>query len=414
MSHAARNAYDVVIVGGGQAGLQTVMSLVDGGYRGSVLLVSDESVHPYQRPPLSKSFLEDKLTEEALVIQAPEYFERNRVDVRLDTSAAALDRSRRRISLSTGEEIVYGRLVLAVGASARRFPEAPEGLRNVFHVRKLHEASALKDILKAAGRLVVIGGGFMGLEIAALSAVRGTRVAIVESTERLLSRSASASVSEAFGKLHQENGVVIHTHAQASTVLHDSQTAQAVVLADGEVLPADAVLVSIGVSPNISLARDAGLAVENGICVDGSLKTTDPAIYAIGDCSSFPYRHDADRPVRVESVQNALDQARAVAGDILGSPATYDQIPVFWTEQFGNRLQVAGIPLGSDRSIVRGSPEALKFSVYRFQGCRLMAVESLNAPGDHMVARKLLQQRINPTAEQVSDTSFSLKWLLAS
>lgn len=411
MNQQAR-AFDVVIVGAGQAGLQVAMSLVDAGYQGGILLAGDEAAYPYQRPPLSKLYLSGGLGEQDMELQDPGYYAAHGITVMTGTAVTAIDRAAKKISLATGEAIGYRFLVLATGARARRLPSLSGTLENVFHVRTRFDARALRDALQPGRRVAVIGGGFLGLEIAAVARTRGATVDVVEGAARILSRSAAGPVSAAFDRLHRRHGVVIHAAGAVQRVETAGGRVVALDLGDGGRIAADAVVVAIGVSPNTGLAVAAGLDVADGIRVDSHMRTADPGILAIGDCAGFPYVRDNGAHVRVESVQNALDQARCAAKTILGQAEPYDRTPVFWTEQFGLRLQVAGIPQGADDVVIRGDVPGDRFSVYRFKAGRLMAVESVNMPADHMLARKLFSRDACPSPRQVADAHFDLKSLL--
>lgn len=411
MSHQGR-AFDVVIVGAGQAGLQTAMSLVDARYQGSILLVGDEVAYPYQRPPLSKLYLSGGIGEQDMDLQDPGYYAANGITVVTGTAVTAIDRAAKTIGLATGEGVGYQFLVLATGAQARRLPSLPGTLENVFHIRTRPDARTLRDALQPGRRIAVIGGGFLGLEVAAVARSRGAAVDVVEGTARILSRSAAAPVSAAFHRLHRHHGVTIHAASAVQRIETAGGRVAALGLDSGARIVADAVVAAIGVSPNTALAAAAGLDVANGIRVDGQMRTADPAIFAIGDCASFPYVRDGGAHARVESVQNALDQARCAARTILGQAEPYDRAPVFWTEQFGLRLQVAGLPQGADDVVIRGDMPGDRFSVYRFKAGRLMAVESVNMPADHMLARKLFSRDACPGPRQVADAAFDLKSLL--
>lgn len=404
--------YDVVIVGAGQAGLQTAMSLVDVKFSGSILLIGDEAYLPYQRPPLSKLYLSGTLQDRDVELQNADYYSRNGIDVMTESVALTIDRQSKRVALSDGRFMHYGFLVLATGARAKTLPHLQDGLKNVFYIRTLMDARRLREMMERVQSLCVIGGGFLGLEAAAIASSQGKIVDLIEGSERILSRSASAPISVAFEREHRRRGVNIITDTKLQQAEISAGSVRYLTLDNGRKFSCDAVLVSAGVEPNADLAKSAGLDVVDGIRVDNALRTSDPAIFAIGDCASYPHAASGGEFVRVESVQNALDQARCVAKTITGNSAHYDQTPIFWTDQYGMRLQVAGLPRGADECVMRGDSAEEKFSVYRFKGDQLMCVESLNAQAEHMLARKLFANRILPTKSQVADQKFDLKSLL--
>ena len=404
----------VVIVGAGQSGLQVASSLRDEGYDGAIHLIGNESGLPYQRPPLSKSYLYSDMAVEELHLEAAHWFNEARVELVAGEHIEAIDRGGRRLTMASGKSQAYDHLILATGSRNRGLPCMTLPVEGVLSLRSVNDATALKSLLASAQRVVVVGAGFLGLEAAAVACAQGCHVHVLEATERVMQRVISASMSTACQRHHEALGVqcsfntlVVEIHSRGGRVSE-------VKLDDGTMLPADLVLVAIGVLPNSELGVACGLEIRNGFVVDQSLLTSDHCISAIGDCAAFPYAFDEGEFIRLESVQNAVDQGRYVAQRLTGSVQPYNPIPIFWSEQGGSRLQIVGVARGTDQSVLRGDPEGQSFSVFRYRHGRLTCVESLNRPADHMAARRLLQRRLSPSLAQAADVSFDLKSLLAT
>ena len=403
----------VVIVGTGQGGFQTAASLREGGFDGRIVLVGDEPDLPYQRPPLSKAYLSGKANAELVRLRPERFYAEHRIELRAGERAAAIDRAGRQVVLTSGERLPYDHLVLATGAHNRALPVPGSELDGVFQLRSLAEAEALRRRLDGARQAVVVGAGFIGLEFAAVAAERGLEVTVVEAADRVMARAVSPPVSEFFRATHERRGIRFVLSAAVVEVLGAGGRVAGVATADGRHFPADLVLVGIGVVPNAGLAAEAGLAVANGVVVDEHLLTRDPMISAIGDCAAFPCRHAGDNGdgavLRLESVQNAVDQARCVAARLVGRPAPYASLPWFWSDQGSLKLQIAGLTTPHDRAVLRGGPTQGGFSVFCFRGTELAGVESVNRPLDHILARKLLAGGADLTPEQAADPGFDLK-----
>jgi len=400
-----------VIVGAGQAGFETAAALRAEGYQESIALIGDEPHLPYQRPPLSKGFILDKQGMDEIELRPSQFFSDHRIDVLTGDRVTAIDRARKRVSLASGASRSYDALGLACGARNRQLPVPGADLDGVLYLRTLDESRTVKERLHDANDIVVVGGGFIGLEIAASARSLGKSVTVLEAQPRLMPRVVAPLVSAFYDALHSGRGVTVVCNASVCEIAGDiahSRHARSVRLDNGQSYPADLVVVGIGVVPNAELARDAGLDTGNGIVVDEFLQTSDPAIYAIGDCAEHPNPYAGCR-VRLESVQNAADQARAVAAAIVGRRVPYAAVPWFWTDQFDIRLQMAGLSHGYDEAVTRGNPDAQKFSVYYFKQSRLIAVDSINRPGDHIVARRLLASHAPVTPEQAADEKVNLK-----
>jgi len=399
----------VVIVGAGHAGFQLAASLRQAGFDGSVVLLGDEPVLPYQRPPLSKDYLDGKIGLDLLLMRPEAFYRDHRIDYLPDTRAVEIDRAAKQLCLASGKKLGYDHLVLATGARNRVPPLPGIELDGVCYLRNLAETDELRERLAAAEHIVVIGAGFIGLEFAAVARGKGKPVQILELTDRVMGRVVCPVTSEFFAAAHRQNGVEFSFGAQAVRIAGAGGPVEHLELADGERVEADLVLVSIGVVPNGELAAAAGLPVQNGIVVDEQLQTSDPAISAIGDCCAYPSVHAQGNMTRLEAVQNAADHARCVADRILGKPHPYTALPWFWSEQGPLRLQIAGLTAGHDHTVLRGSVESGEFSVFCYRAGELLGIESVNRPADHAHARRLLSAGRQVTPEQAADASFDLR-----
>ncbi|BBZ58131.1 NAD(P)/FAD-dependent oxidoreductase [Mycolicibacterium phocaicum] len=401
-------AAPVVIVGAGQAGIETAVALRSKGFQDGIIIYGDEPCAPYQRPPLSKEFLKASTDSDDIALRPAAYFDRHQIELRCGVTVAEIDRAAHRVMLSDGTTQDYQHLVLATGTRNRRIavPGADSG--RVHYLRTLAEANALTAHLTSCASVVVIGAGFIGLEVAAAARAHGASVTVVEATERPMGRAISQEMSHYFASLHRRHQVRLLLNTAVAEIVENDCAAATVVTASGDRIDADLIVVGIGVIPNTEIASAAGLAVDNGIVVDARLSTADPHVSAIGDCAAYPHPSGLGL-VRLESVQNAVDHARCVAARLTGQPCAYDKVPWFWTEQFVAKLQMAGLLGDYDHTVVRGEPERDSFSVFCFRGDTLLAVESVNAARDHMTARKLLAARLTITPEQAADSTVDLK-----
>lgn len=401
----------VVIVGGGHAAAQLCGSLVDGKFTGAITLVCEENHLPYHRPPLSKTFLKDPTAETQLLRAEASYTDAG-INVLLGDPVVSIDRVGRSVTLASGKVLPYDALVLATGTRARRLPQLPSTLENLIYLRNAADATRLREAISAAPAVTILGGGFIGLEIAATASHFGKPVTVFEAASRLLERAVSPEVADHIANVLAEGGVHVHLGACVDDFHVEGNRLVAVTVA-GQRHPVELLVVGIGAVPETSLAEAAGLDCANGVVVDGFMRTSDPAIYAIGDCTSFPYAAWGSS-LRLESVQNANDQARTLAGVLSGNAVEYGALPWFWSDQGALRLQIAGLaPPATDRAI-RHSGKPGSFSVLHFADGRLVCVESVNNPLDHIAARKLLEQGINPPREQLLDSSIPLKTHLAA
>lgn len=406
----------LVIAGASYAGAQVAASVRELGYDGKVILVGEEPMPPYHRPPLSKGFLSGDFAEERLPLRSQAFFDEEQIHWIGSTRVTQVDRATKVVTLSNGESISYEYLVLATGASVRKLTCPGANSDRIHYLRNLDDAKRLAVASHSAQRAVVIGAGYIGLEVAASLRSRGLDVTVVEASPRPLGRVASPWMSDFIVSAHRDRGVKFELNRQIASICTDSDESVVVELAGGTHLACDLVVIGIGVSPNTDLASACGLEVSAGIVVDENLRTNDPAIFAAGDCVAFrPHWQTASESfVRVESVQNANDMGKSVAAAITGSTEPYRAVPWFWSDQFDIKLQMAGINTGFTKQVIRGRPDENRFSVFYFRDDKLIGVDSINKPQDHMLARKLLTSNVSPTEEQAADTMFDLKTLLST
>lgn len=397
----------VVIVGAGQAGATCAALLRRYGYDRPVTLLGEEDTAPYHRPPLTKKWLAGGADDE-LPLRADGFYEDQNITLRTAMRVTALAPADRRVLLSDGTALAYEHLVLATGVGARRLPVPGADLSGVHHLRNRHDAAALRRDLARTKRLVVIGGGYLGLEAAATARGLDVDVEVVEGEERLLSRAASPILGEAVARLHRENGVALHTSAQVARLHGTAGRVAGVELGDGRVLPCDTVLVAIGAVPNDTLAREAGLACEGGIQVDATGRTADPAVHAIGDVTVRPVPGQSGRR-RVESVANANEQADQVAAAVCGRPVPQQSAPSFWSDQYDTKIQILGMRGKDDHSVVRGTTGSTSFAVFHVDSAgRLTSVEALSAPREAMAGKRWLNQGACPDPLELGDLGVPL------
>ncbi|MEN9475102.1 MAG: hypothetical protein RIS48_1824 [Pseudomonadota bacterium] len=405
----------IVIIGAGQAGVQTAESLRAGGFEGSITLLGDEPHGPYHRPPLSKAWLAGEMDGAQLVMRAPEMLARKQIELRTEVKVASIDRAARQVLLADGSALPYSGLVLATGSTPRSLPLPGGNAAGVHALRSREDADAIAQrlalCLQQQRPVVVIGGGFIGLEVAATARKKGLEVTVLEAAPRLLGRVLAPALSDWYAELHRSHGVKLVFDARIEALETDSDHAvSGVRLADGSLLPAGLVVVGIGVNANDGLAQAAGLECERGIVVDACCRTHDPAIVAAGDCTA---RRLLDGSlIRLESVQNATEQGKSAAAALLGQERPFTATPWFWSDQYDKKLQMAGLSGGADQWAVRGDMASASFSIYHFRAGKLIAVDSVNAAKDHLQARKLLDAGVSPTPEQAADLGFDLGSLL--
>lgn len=407
----------VVIVGAGQAGCQLADSLRQLGYTGAIHLVGDEAHPPYQRPPLSKRFLAGEIPLERLALRPPVFYERNNIQLHLEAEVVQLDLDSRALAMSNGERLTFDRLALCTGAQVFRLPVPGTELPGVHYLRSIDDVVRIRTELEEARRIVIIGAGFIGLETAAMLAQLGkcrdgSSVTVIESRDRVMVRAVAPPISEYFQSLHREHGVdILLNHTATEICAGENGRVQSLRLGNGESIAADLCIIGAGVAPDIVLAAEAGLACEDGILVDEYAQTSNPLVVAAGDCTRHP-NPLVGRALRLESVHNAIEQAKTAAATILQQQKAYRQQPWFWSDQYDVKLQMVGIAEGYDTVVERGSREEKRFSLFYFRGSQLLAVDSINSPADHMQARRLLNEGVPVTPEQAANPDCNLKDLL--
>src|SRR5215471_980659 len=401
----------VLIVGAGHAGFQVAASLRQACYKDRVAIINDEPHLPYQRPPLSKAYLKGSGGPETLMFRPQKFYDDQTIELIAD-HAVAIDRAARKLKLASGNALDYGHLVLATGARNRLLDTPNANLANVRYLRILDDSEDLRARLASCGRVVVIGAGFIGLEFAATARIKGLEVDVLELASRVMGRAVTAEVSDYFQAQHSAAGIRIHLGVQATAIEAESGKVTGVSLSDGRHVPADLVVVGVGVLPNVELAAEAGLPVASGIIVNAHLLTSDPNISAIGDCALFESPRFGGS-LRLESVQNATDHARCVAARLTGDDKPYDGQPWFWSDQGDDKLQIAGLTTGYDRVVMRGDPAQKAFSAFCYRGDKLLGIESVNRAGDHMFGRRFLPMERALPPEKAGDPTFDLKGALA-
>ena len=382
----------VVVIGAGQAGLQTIMSLRQGGYKGDITLVGDEAYLPYQRPPLSKAYLSGKMERERLFLKPAEFYSDNNVTVRLDTAAVSVDTEAKSVALNSSETLAYKHAVIATGSRPRLLDVPGRDRQNIFDLRGMADIDAMQPHFVEGKKLVVVGGGYIGLEAAAVAADMGMQVHVLEAAPRLLARVAEPEISAFYTRLHNDHGVTVITESQMTGFIGEDAVA-GVEMADGSIIEADIVITGIGILPNVELAEAAGLAVENGIVVNELGQTSDAHIFAAGDCTVHP-NDLLGRTMRLESVPNAIEQGKAVASAICGAPKPYHQVPWFWSDQYDVKLQIAGVPTQIDNKVLRGDDSSNSFAWFYFTDDKLTGVTAVNRPAEFMAGRMLIEKSL--------------------
>lgn len=399
----------VVIIGGGQAGIQAADSLRSGGCTDTITILAEEEGLPYQRPPLSKDYLAPAGRPAPLPLRPASFYEDNDIDLRTGVSAMDIDRDAQTVLISDGTVLSYDHLVLATGSRTRTLSCPGAETAGIYSLKTLQEAEDLHAALAAARKVIVIGAGFIGLEFAAAARARGCSVTVLEFASRPMARALTPVMSEWFTAAYESNGTELRLNEGISHFeIGPDRRVSAAHSTENRRYAADLVVVGVGVIPNDEIAARAGLETSNGIVVDQSLRTSDPRIFAIGDCANYPNIHTRTR-TRLESVQNAAAHGRHVAQAILGAPSSYEETPWFWSTQGALRLQMAGVSSPDDTTTVIGDPSTGKFSVLCHREGQLRAVESVNATADHMAARKLLEAGQGPSPEEAKAPGFSLK-----
>ena len=407
MERAGEPMTHVLIIGAGHAGGSAAAFLRQYGHEGPITLVGDEPFLPYQRPPLSKAWLKGEAGEEELQLRPASFYEESRIAVRRAVTAVAIDRTAKTAELVGGERLAYDILILATGARARPLPIPGASLGGVLALRTAADAEALKSRLGPGRQLVVVGGGYVGLEVAASARALGAEVTVVEREPRLLARVAGEALSGFFHAYHLRHGLRFVLGGSV-TAIEGEREAEAVVLDHGERLPCDIALIGVGALPNQELAEGAGLPCQDGVIVDEEARTADPSIFAIGDVTRRPLPLYG-RSFRLESVPSALEQAKQAAAAITGRKPPAPEVPWFWSDQYDVKLQIAGLPFDVDRRVVRGDPTSARFAVFHLQGRTIQAVEAVNCPAEFMGGRLLIGQRRTVDIEKLADPAISMK-----
>jgi 3-phenylpropionate/trans-cinnamate dioxygenase ferredoxin reductase subunit len=400
-----------VIIGASHAGTQLALSLRQGGWSGRIVLVGDEPVSPYQKPPLSKSILSGAKSPEQIPIRPVSVLEHAGIELMLGRRVEAIDRSTKTLTMDDGSTLAYDKLALTLGAYPATIPLTGADKHGVCYLRNLADVEQIRPHIGEGKSAVIVGGGYIGLEAGSVLRQTGMRVTVLEALPRVLQRVTAPVVSTFYERLHDEEGVRIVTSSLVTAIQGDKRV-ERVFCADGSEFDVDLVIIAVGVLPNTELAVRAGLKVEDGILVDEFARTSDPDILAAGDCTRH-YNPIYRRRVRLESVQNAIDQAKTAASTLNGNPQPYHALPWFWSDQYDVKLQIAGLSQGYDNIVLRGNPEVGRsFAVFYFKRDHLLAVDAINRPGEFMVGKKLLLQGVAVDKAKLSDESVPTKQLL--
>ncbi len=403
--------HHVVIAGAGHAAGQVVTSLRQNKFEGHIALVGNEPWLPYQRPPLSKKFLAGDMPAERLYVKPADFYEEAGIELHLDAQITAIDRDAQRLSIDGGVDVAYDTLVLALGSRVRRLHIDGEQLDRVHYLRNVADVEAIRADMDAGRRLVVIGAGYIGLEVASVARQAGLEVTVIEMADRVMSRVVSPEISDFYQIEHTNQGVKFRLSTRVSSLLGKKRV-KAVVTSEDEEIPADLVVIGVGIVPNTELASAAGLEIDDGIVVDDHCRTADANIYAVGDCTSHP-NAIYDRRLRLESVHNALEQAKTAAANICGKDVAYCDVPWFWSDQYDLKLQIAGLSQGFDDVVIRGNPAERSFSCLYLREGRLIAVDAINAPRDFVQSKQLIADHAVLDLERVADAATQLKDLTA-
>ena len=402
----------VLIIGAGQAGGAACIALRQFGHEGPITLIGEEAAPPYQRPPLSKAYFKGEMAQERLFIKPLNYYEDNQISLKLGLQATSVDRTSKSVSLDNGEKASYDKLIFATGSRPRLLPVEGAELSGVQVLRTLADVDALRPLAQPGKKLIVVGAGYIGLEAAAVAQSLGLEVTVLEAMDRVLARVTSPIISEFYQNQHRARGVDVRLNARMKGFIGEGGKLTGVKMENGEVLSADIVLVGIGIIPNQELAAAAGIDCQDGIVTNEDAQTSDPDLFAIGDCARRPIPAYA-REGRLESVHNALEQAKLAAAAICGKPRPKLDAPWFWSDQYELKLQTAGLLTGYDQAVIRGDVEANKFAVWYLREGVFLAVDAVNSPPDFLMGKKLVGANAKPNAEKLADPQMNLKDLVA-
>lgn len=399
---------NIIIIGAGHAGGTVAALLRQNGFKGGITLIGEEPHAPYQRPPLSKGWLKGQVAGDGLLLRPRDWYDENGIALKTSTRVVRIEPASRTVVLSTGESLSYDKLVLATGARARKLVLPGSDLKGFLELRTIEDAEALKAWFKPGFRLAIIGGGYVGLEVAASARLLGAEVRVIEREDRLLARVGGPVLSSFFRQVHEDHGVEFRFGVTVEGFEGLDGQVSGVRLAGGELVPCDAVLVGIGAIPNDDLARDSLLVCDDGVVVDGHARTSDPNIFAVGDMTRRPMPLYG-RSVRLESVPNALEQGRQAAAAISGTAEPKPETPWFWSDQYDHKLQIAGMIFDVDQTVMRGDPASGKFAVFHLSGARIQAVEAVNAPPEFMMGRQWLASRREIDPGRLEDVSIPIR-----
>ena len=401
---------NLLIIGAGQSAIQCISTLKKEGYSGSITLVGEEEHLPYQRPPLSKGFLEDSLNKERLYFKKLEFFTENKVQLYLGLSAEKLEIDNQKVYLSDNSELEFDKLVFATGSRVRYLDFPGSELKSIFYLRDLDDAEAIKKDLETSENLVIIGAGYIGLEAAAIAAKKNKKVTIIEMADRVMNRTVDPQISEYYLNLHESYGVKFHFNTSLETINEVSNSLE-VVCSDGTEVKADSVLIGAGVVPNIELAEEAGIYCDNGIIVNEFGQTNFKNIYACGDCTNHPNKI-LNKNLRLESVHNAMEQAKTVASSVMNNRMEYSQVPWFWSDQYDHKLQIVGLSGDHDLVTMRGNTNDAKFMLFYTKDEELIAVDAINNPKEFLISRKLVANKVKIKPKVISDLNTNLNDLI--
>ncbi|MEC7929499.1 MAG: FAD-dependent oxidoreductase [Pseudomonadota bacterium] len=401
---------NLLIIGAGQSAIQCISTLKKEGYSGSITLVGEEEHLPYQRPPLSKGFLEDSVNKERLYFKKLEFFTENKVQLYLGLSAEKLEIANQKVYLSDNSELEFDKLVFATGSRVRYLDFPGCELKSIFYLRDLDDAEAIKKDLETSENLVIIGAGYIGLEAAAIAAKKNKKVTIIEMADRVMNRTVDPQISEYYLNLHKSYGVNFHFNTSLETINKVSDSLE-VVCSDGTEMKTDSVLIGAGVVPNIELAEEAGIYCDNGIIVDEFGQTNFKNIYACGDCTNHPNKI-LNKNLRLESVHNAMEQAKTIAFSVMNNPMEYNQVPWFWSDQYDHKLQIVGLSGDHDAVTMRGNVNDAKFMLFYTKDEELIAVDAINNPKEFLISRKLVANKVKIKPNVISDLNTNLNDLI--
>ena len=401
---------NLLIIGAGQSAIQCISTLKKEGYSGSITLVGEEEHLPYQRPPLSKGFLEDSLNKERLYFKKLEFFKENKVQLYLGLSAEKLEINNQKVYLSDNSVLEFDKLVFATGSRVRYLDFPGSELKSIFYLRDLDDAEAIKKDLETSENLVIIGAGYIGLEAAAIAAKKNKKVTIIEMADRVMNRTVDPQISEYYLNLHKSYGVKFHFNTSLETINEVSNSLE-VVCSDGTEVKADSVLIGAGVVPNIELAEEAGINCDNGIIVNEFGQTNFKNIYACGDCTNHPNKI-LNKSLRLESVHNAMEQAKTVASSVMNNPMEYNQVPWFWSDQYDHKLQIVGLSGDHDMVTMRGNTNDAKFMLFYTKDEELIAIDAINNPKEFLISRKLVANKVKIKPKVISDLNTNLNDLI--